>query len=50
MVLGFRAWIGLNDIAEEAVFVRTDGSPNTCARLYGSNPDNYMVEVSTVLL
>ena len=35
-------WIGLNDIAEEGVFVWTDGSPNIYVRFWGNEPDNYL--------
>ena len=40
MVLDFRAWVGLNDIAEEGVFVWSDGSPNTYAKFVDGEPNN----------
>lgn len=38
--LAFRAWVGLNDIAEEGMFVWTDGSPNTYAKFKHGEPSN----------
>lgn len=39
MVSG-RAWVGLNDIDEENVFVWTDGSPKSYAKFYSNQPNN----------
>lgn len=43
-------WVGLNDIDEEGVFVWTDGSPNTYARYFGSEPDNYAGNENCVVI
>ncbi len=35
-------WVGLNDIAEEGVFVWSDGSPNTYVRFLHGDPNNHL--------
>ena len=39
LILG-HAWVGLNDIDQEGMFVWTDGSPNTYTRFDANQPDN----------
>ena len=42
ILAGDYVWVGLNDVAEESVFVWSDGSPNTYVRFWDGQPNNYL--------
>lgn len=43
-------FVGLNDIAEEGVYVWTDGTPNVYARFISQQPDNHVNDEDCIVM